>query len=611
MKRIAQFAITLSALFSAIACSENINIDLPETSNHITVTSQVGPQVKAGYDESNLPQTFHMEISTPSFSGTMTKSGNSNIYNFPTGTELTWGEANVEDVVIKAITNPTCYDRRTGKMTIPQNQNDNSNSNIKASDLLGATIGDGITIQDDHINVAFKHLMSKLRVVYTKSSSITVNSLTFKNAAVAGYYNYADMDYDYSKSLEIGSITMCHSSSDKTAEAIFFPYSPLTDKLPTIEISITVRGTNKTLSCPVSLKNAAPFVAGKCYAMKIAIEITTANNAEVTIEPWDNDDTQVSGERVLWIGTSIPAGDPANGYGSYPELVGEALNCTIINNSVGGSLVIKQKDAADAENNVIKVGWSYLAAGGLSQTHAEAESLYRPLGMAAGFDEATITAWLDQVKALSYESLIIPYINGEKDKCTTVILDHGFNDMIKLVLEAGGHQEDGGHVWGYNYLMKLKNKVEGFTYEDYLNKLSTNVNLQALGQNFYIVEMSNIIKEIYKVNPNIKIIIGNYFTLDCPYVERVVLPAFPGMHFGNLICYFNEALAGIWDLDIVNVQNYLWISEEEYWNWNGTECILDWNKFCPDGVHPCYNPASVRAIADIYIRELDGVIGSR
>ena len=37
---------------------------------------------------------------------------------------------------------------------------------------------------------------------------------------------------------------------------------------------------------------------------------------------------------------------------------------------------------------------------------------------------------------------------------------------------------------------------------------------------------------------------------------------------------------------------------------------MDWTKFCPDGVHP-YNPDAINAIAEIYIRELEGIIGSR
>ena len=82
MNRIAQISIALSVLFCTTSCNEKIDTDLLESRNYITVTSQVGPLVKAGYDESNLPDSFYMEIDDPDsqfdVSGTLVRSGSSN-----------------------------------------------------------------------------------------------------------------------------------------------------------------------------------------------------------------------------------------------------------------------------------------------------------------------------------------------------------------------------------------------------------------------------------------------------------------------------------------------------------------------------------------------------
>lgn len=598
MNRIAQLTIALSVLFCIVSCNEKIAPDFPEASNYITVTSQVGHQTKAGYEGGVLPSRFYMNISNPSFEGWMNRDGSSDRYNFP-GSNPAWGDADVSNVSVRAITSPDGYDRSTGTMRVSPDQS--TASAVEASDLLGASTGNGIMINNNNINITFNHLMSKLLVVYTKPESMTINSIVVKNVCVQGDYSYKTMTY-VNDHIQSGDITMYHNTTDKTAEAIFYPFVPSKDASysPKLVINATIDGGEITLECPILTKASASFDGGKLYMMNIEITGTSLQNAEVTVQGWGSgtDNIQIPGERVLWIGTSIPAGSGAAK--SYPAMVDEALNCTIINNAVGSSLVIKRKNADWIDNP--NLGWNALYAGGLSQTHQEVEDIYRAKAQNTDYSVDVQNQWIDQVKSLSYESLIIPYINGEKDNCTTVILDHGFNDRAEMILEAGGHQGEGGHVWGYNYLMNLKNKVPGYTYDDYLNKLNTDANLIALNQNYYIVEMSRVIEAIRNVNPNIRIIIGNYFTLGCPYVanEYSWLAAdYPNyVNFGSLICYYNEALAGIWDLDIVNVQNYLWLDESAYY------------AYCPDGVNPT-NPDAVRAIADIYIRELDGVIGSR
>lgn len=612
-----------------MSCVEKISTEIPDKSDHITVTSEVSPHTKAGYEGTSvLPGTFTMTIrqgtaTSPDY--TMTKSGSSNSYSFPQGSVPTWETSDVSQVSIKAITTPSGYDMATGVMTIPTDQS--SAANVQASDLLGAKSGAGITISGNNINVAFNHLMSKLQVSY--SSSLEVDHIELANVAVTGTFSYADMKHSYSGS-QSGTITKMYSTGN-SAEAIFFPFDPRELKV-TPKLSIYVSGKDTPIECDITLREGTRFVPGKVYMVKISVTGTSAN-ADVTVESWGaNASVQVPGERVLWVGTSIPAGAPEAGFVSYPEYVDEAMNCTIVNNAVGGSLVVMKKDATWTSSyggwvlpeQDPTVNWQLImTAGALSQTIKEADDIYRPHFVSLLNGDTTnplIDQELNKIKALSYENLIIPYINGEKDNCTTVIIDHGFNDRGVMYNDAGGYymgEDMSISVRGYSFLMDLANGKKDL--EDYKTQVlaSQQAGLPVSLENSYIYRMSQVIQEIKEANPNVRIIIGNYFTTTNPYTRQVdaELATWPDFErLPRLICANNQALAGIWNLDIVNVQNYLWISDDEYWaGWdsNANAPIYDVTKFCPDGVHPWANPESIQAIADVYIRELEGVIGSR
>ena len=629
MNRIAHLTIALSVLSCAISCVEKLNTESLDTADYITVTSEVDPHTKAGYEGTSvLPSSFYMTIKqgTASDQGyAMTKVANSvNKYSFPNNQTPTWATTDVSQISIKAITNPSVrvgattygYTRSSGAMKVCTDQS--TTTYIEASDLLGAKTGDGITISGNNINVAFNHLMSKLQVSY--ASSLQIDRIELANVAIQGTYSYTNMKHTYPNSKEsIGSITKMYNTGN-TAEAIFFPFDPEEcDVEP--ELHIYLKGNSTPLTKKINLRAGARFSPGKLYMMKISVSGNT--DEDVTVENWGaNSNIQVPGERVLWVGTSIPAGC------GYPEMVAEALNCTVVNNAVGGSRLLGVPDQemyADGKliyepfswlkinyDTYPERGWNHLQAAGLSQTKAEADDKYRTVLMQRSSNNKT---WVDNeilaIQALSYEELIIPYIDGTKDNCTTVIIDHGFNDLTGptgldgLHWEAGGHTDPQDHVYGSTYLLKLKNK--GVTYDEYVSFVNGHPYL--FPESSYIISMKRIVDAIRAVNPNIRIIIGNYFTMDSPYVNTMM---YPGQKYTGIICYFNEAVAGLFDLDIVNVQKYLWIEESHFWaglDGNG-KVVYDPTKFCPDGVHPT-NPDAARAIADVYINALDGVIGSR
>lgn len=642
MNRIKVLVLTLVGALCVVSCNDKIGTEISDTLNYITVTSGVGPQSKAGYEGiSVLPEQFVIDINQggdkPYYHKTMTK-GQGNKYVFLNNEQLLWADNSHSNVSIKAMTLPVGATDNSGVMEIRVKDDQRNEADLIASDLLGATTDDGsIQIKNHNINIDFKHLMSKLQIVYNTSNS-TVTSIDVNGLSTSGMYSYESMSYGNAGGL--GNIQMYHNSADKTAEGIFFPYTPTSNP----QIVITIAGETEPLTCPISLNKVTRFEGGKCYIMKIAITGSTIEGAEISVKDWtiDNNTIKVTGENVLWTGTSIPGGWPEMGITSYPELVDEAMNCTIVNNALPSSTVVRQIDADWIRNNtkkgnntknangeITKYGWDdegsvlHIQAGGLAHTHADAEALRTTLETVWGSitnnwggTDATKrqqrTTWvntqIDKIKAYSYETLIIPHIDGTsgKTQCTTVIIDHGYNDRGAMVAEALGLAQrpesvNAGpeYVEGYNYLMKLINRV--INYDQYKEHVNDPDFSGLAAVQHYIVDMEKIITAIRNKNSNVRIIIGNYFTLRNTTIsseyQAAGLPNY--QYYTELICYFNEAVATLFNLDIVNVYEHLWLDESKF------------SSFCTDGVHPWTNQLATDAIAQIYINELDGVIGSR
>ena len=75
-----------------------------------------------------------------------------------------------------------------------------------------------------------------------------------------------------------------------------------------------------------------------------------------------------------------------------------------------------------------------------------------------------------------------------------------------------------------------------------------------------------------------------------------------GILFGSSA---NEAVAGMWGAEIVNVYKYTWIMNIMIDNVN------EYMKFCPGGTHPHSDPTgnANKVIADIYVKELKRIFG--
>lgn len=337
---------------------------------------------------------------------------------------------------------------------------------------------------------------------------------------------------------------------------------------------------------------------------------------------------------VLWLGTSIPSGDEGS-TNNYPTMVGEKLGWNVYNNAKAGSFMFCYPVSSnitdsmanwDTADNVDNYG--FVQGFSLTQTHAEVETMFRnklnQLRRSGGRPQSWVDDKIATFKAHSYESLVIPYIDGTIASCDTVIIDHGFNDRDNIFNICGTHRNDAADNYSYCPADQVSGKTvaypvtDGNVGWDWLTHLSDSRSysgiewmnaLRYLAKNnnggertHYFGAMAWLIERIWEVNPRIRIIIGNYFAqnywmgLDGMATFRT-----------KFLLEANEQIAKFYGLKCVNVYKYTGIRGWAIKTKDGQE-IEDIVRFCPDGVHPHsdHTGESNRLIADAYCTELWG-----
>ena len=290
------------------ACNNTNGIIPPLDEQPITITADVIQYTRAGYQSGVLmPEEFVMDISQNGDAKfnyslvTMTKDEGADTYS--ADRDLLWAN-DTHTAMVKAMTIPmglTTVDG-TNVMEVNVSLQQNDESNVATSDLLGATStsNGGITITGSNINIEFQHLLSKLDISYSFDSeiegeSIVVNSITLQDICTKGGYSYANMALD-ATNLSYDDIAMFHRSTkdrEGTAEAIFYPYKPTAD--PILVINAKIDNDDCNFSCPVKLNNDNGFISGKRYTMNVSIIGTSVSGTNATIaNGWDTNTDEES-----------------------------------------------------------------------------------------------------------------------------------------------------------------------------------------------------------------------------------------------------------------------------------------------------------------------------
>lgn len=354
------------------------------------------------------------------------------------------------------------------------------------------------------------------------------------------------------------------------------------------------------------------IVSGKVNTDEYNTKTTELESRIETVENYTVPDVRAN---VLWIGTSIPAGDiqfnnngttqsitSDLGSNNYPKMVADALGFNLYNNARGASFVCFYPSSEDGTANWAGKDWTEYQneihkGYSLAASMAQVEEKFGPNGL-------NIPEWLlNNFKSYSYESLIIPYIDGTIASCDTVIIDHGYNDRHQILSETSWHIGEGEEMVigsGRDWLLTLQEPLEKtLTTESFFQGCWWSDENAEDTKKFYWKAMIFLCKKIWAVNPRIKIIIGNYFAVK----SNIFGGEYGNDRLGEFICLANSSIANWLHCQCVDVYKYTGIYNRNVAAGN------DYQIFCPDNVHPHSDSTgrSNRIIAGVYINALRGI----
>ena len=248
----------------------------------------------------------------------------------------------------------------------------------------------------------------------------------------------------------------------------------------------------------------------KMYAQAIIPQlkaIPPLYSADSQHEDWN-------GKTMLWMGSSIPAGSDADG-ATYPAITASKLGATCTNIARGSSCVRINSSAGNYEN----MAYTHFLRS-LSRTTAEADlaqANWDNIKVNITSAASTISASdLAIMKEHSFESLLLPYLNGTHPMPDLFVIDHGHNDrrpvgvdgkqdlLVKPTLEniASGVLAEDTYMTDNNYA-NLKT-----AFNDDLSKIGDIESFAAsLNRNCFVGAVNFIITLIYRYNPKARIVI--------------------------------------------------------------------------------------------------------
>lgn len=249
----------------------------------ITVTAGVDAmKSRAGHDADNLPATFYLtvtqtdEVSQYNYTNVEMKKGSDN--NYTPSTDLLWMD-NTRSPFVSA------YTIEGTTFTVQADQS--TAESVITSDLLGAVkergnTSEDIAINDNNINIRFRHLLCKLDVTFSWGSELMVETITDKSIKSVKYVGFGSK-------VTLNRTTATVEASDATAEinaylgtmtseAVFAPRSAT----PKIVIMALIDNVERVFTVNVTAP-AEGFVSGNRYTMNVTIGGTATETGEISI----------------------------------------------------------------------------------------------------------------------------------------------------------------------------------------------------------------------------------------------------------------------------------------------------------------------------------------
>ena len=307
-----------------------------------------------------------------------------------------------------------------------------------------------------------------------------------------------------------------------------------------------------------------------------------------------NVDNYWAGKNIWWCGTSIPAGvdvaigSEGNGL-TYPELVGQYLNATVINKSLGSSMAranVRTGDYVDVvSHNIIYA---------LSQTTEEKQYLIDNWATIKQVihDPNTyesLSAISANVLGASFESRLMPYLDGTYEMPDLFVFDHGHNDWKTIYTMPDGTTPDtelqptasniSNDILAEDTYMTDNNNAKLISFFGEISSIPSAKRSEfvaSVNRNCFIGAVNFLVTLILSKNPRARIVfIGNLDNWEKPQVQ----PA-------------QEALANSWEFPLIRVWEHTGFSDHyipntsTFWNASGTTDLTMKQIYCKDSVHP-------------------------
>ena len=322
-------------------------------------------------------------------------------------------------------------------------------------------------------------------------------------------------------------------------------YGTATDASDITEIGIAPTGATKVCINLYDGHNTPSAILG----------VLTNTQEYIDDKVSDAEKTYWTGKKIVWFGTSIPAGvindGDSGGVNSYPVQIGEMLGATVYNEAIGGSAVRAGDEHAITADD--PMGYGGMSAPGLmlslSLSSSEKQAIFDNwdtkwkdiITYNQNLINVSDPTYTNMYKNSSWDILLAKYLTGGAvGQCDLYVFDHGYNDGVK--------------TYGFEDLPTVPSTANDRTY--------------------FVGAMTFLIEKILADNPNACICFIGHWSNDKGTGNNSTL----------LVAQGQEKIAEIWKYPLCKTWDKIGWSANTISSNGVTKPVYQF--WCLDGVHP-------------------------
>lgn len=322
-------------------------------------------------------------------------------------------------------------------------------------------------------------------------------------------------------------------------------YGTATDSSDITEVGVAPSGATKICINIYDGHNTPSAILGTLVSTQDYVDEKVA----------DAEKSYWNGKKIVWFGTSIPAGvindGQQEGEGSYPSRIGAMLGATVYNESIGGSAVRAGDEHAITADD--PMGYGGMSAPGLmlslSLSSTEKQDIFDNWNAKwkdiITYNQNLIVVdnptYTNMYKNASWDILLAKYLTGGSiGQCDLYVFDHGYNDSV--------------YSYGFADLADVPSTPKDRTY--------------------FLGAMAFLIDKILSDNPQAQICFIGHWSNDKG----------TGNNSTSLVADAQEKLADIWKYPLCKTWEKIGWSANTITSGGTTKPVYQF--WCLDGVHP-------------------------